>query len=311
MQSIPTQTVQQLNQEFGLGEALQFDEPHVGMIRAKIATTACTAELYLQGAHVTRWQPAGEERVLFVSERTAIAPGKPIRGGVPVILPWFGPRTAEVTGGRTDGPSHGFARTSVWQLAFAALSGEDLHVTLTLGPNEASKELGFDAFRVAYRLVLGRALTMELTVANDAEQPLVFEEALHTYLEVANAEDVRLRGLGGTEFLDKTENFARKRQQDAVLTLQGETDRPYLNTDATVTLEDRGLARRIVVAKRGSQTTVVWNPWSALAAKIADMTPEGWRTMTCVETANAAENRVTLAPHATHTMQARITVERA
>jgi D-hexose-6-phosphate mutarotase len=54
----------------------------------------------------------------------------------------------------------------------------------------------------------------------------------------------------------------------------------------------------------------VWNPGPALAARLADMSPEGWRRMTCVETANAAENRVTLAPHATHTMQARLTVER-
>ena len=36
------------------------------------------------------------------------APGQPIRGGVPVIFPWFGAREGE--------PMHGFARLSDWDL---------------------------------------------------------------------------------------------------------------------------------------------------------------------------------------------------
>ena len=39
-----------------------------------------------------------------------------------------------------------------------------------------SRELGFDNFRVAYRLVIGHTLTMQLAVANDASTPLVFED---------------------------------------------------------------------------------------------------------------------------------------
>ncbi len=247
--------------------------------------------------------------MLFLSERSAFVPGTAIRGGIPVIFPWFGARTATPYSPRTDGPSHGFARTSLWELAFAALAGENLHLTLTLGPGPASQELGFDHFHVVYEVILGRDLHLRLTVANQSETPLHFEEALHTYLGVADAEHIRIDGLGGTEYLDKTEAFARKRQAEAVLTLHGETDRPYLNTSTAVSLEDPVLERRLRVAKANSATTVVWNPGSELSARLADMAPDGWRHMTCIETANAGENAITLHTREAHVMQAHIRVE--
>jgi len=150
---------------------------------------------------------------------------------------------------------------------------------------------------------------MRLTVANHAESPLHFEEALHTYLAVGDAPQVEIRGLANTEFLDKTDGFQRKRQTEDVLTLTKETDRPYLNTAATVTLDDPILHRRIVVAKTKSLTTVIWNPWVEVSAKLPDMSADGWRGMTCIETANAVENAITLAPHTAHTMEAHLRVE--
>ena len=133
-----------------------------------------------------------------------------------------------------------------------------------------------------------------------------FEEALHTYLAVGDATQVSLTGLGGTEYLDKTDHFARKRQTEATLIFSGETDRPYLNTAEPVVLEDPALGRRITVSKSGSNTTVVWNPWIELAAKLPDLGPGEWQHMACIETANAADNAVTLAPGGTHTMEARV-----
>ena len=59
------------------------------------------AEVYLHGAHVTSWRPAGtrEER-LFLSERSEFRGGAAIRGGIPVIFPQFaaeGPLLVTVT----------------------------------------------------------------------------------------------------------------------------------------------------------------------------------------------------------------------
>src|ERR1700709_2639698 len=136
--------LQTLTDSFAILGALAFDETETGLLRARITTPACTAELYLQGAHLALWQPAGHGPVLFLSERSSFLPGKAIRGGVPLIFPWFGPRSPTPENPRIDGPLHRFARLQAWELAFAALSGDDLHLTFTLGPNEQSRALGFD-----------------------------------------------------------------------------------------------------------------------------------------------------------------------
>ena len=301
--------IQSLTDAFAISGVLSFEKTDTGLIRARISMESCTAEIYLQGAHLTHWQPNGHDPVLFLSERSFFATGKPIRGGVPVVFPWFGHRAATPEDPRTDGPQHGFARTSVWQLAFAAISGEDLHLTFTLGPSEESRALGYDHFQLAYQVIVGRELRLSLTVANDAGKPLRFEEAFHTYLSVGDAQQIQISGLSDTEYLDKTDNLARKRQIEAPLKLTGETDRPYLNTTTTVDLTDPLAQRRISVSKANSKTTVVWNPWIDLCAKLADMPPEAWRRMTCIETANAAEDAITLAPGDTHSMSAHIVVE--
>jgi glucose-6-phosphate 1-epimerase len=303
------QTLEELNHQFAIPGALTFVPGGGGLITAQISTPACTAQVYLHGAHLTAWQPAGRAPVIFLSERSSFAADKPIRGGVPIIFPWFGARAATPDNPRTDGPSHGFARTSLWQVTFAALASENLHLTLTLAPDETSQALGFDHFQLAYELVFGTELRMRLTVANEATTSLHFEEALHTYLAVGDATQVQIGGLAGTEFFDKTDGFKSKRQSEEMLTLTQETDRPYINTSATVTLDDPSLHRRIMVAKANSQTTVVWNPWSALSAKLPDMAPDGWRSMTCIETANALENAITLAPREAYMMEAHIRVE--
>lgn len=302
-------TCKELNETFGIESALVFEEPHPGFIRAHISTPACTAEIYLHGAHLTQWQPTGQQPVLYLSPRAVYAPGKAIRGGVPVIFPWFGPRTAEVTGGRTDGPQHGFARTSAWQMAFAAVVGEDMRLVLTLEPDEVARAAGFDAFAVALEFSFGKTLTMRLNVANQGSAALVFEEALHTYLQVGDAAKLRLHGLDGAEYVDKADHFKRKQQKEVVLALEGEVDRPYLNTQRTVVVDDLAFKRRIVIGKGGSQSTVVWNPGAQVAASLADLGAEAWKDFVCVETGNVSDNRVTLPAQSAHIMETRIAVE--
>jgi glucose-6-phosphate 1-epimerase len=94
---------------FAIPNALQFDTAPGGLARAVISSPLAEAEIYLQGAHIAHWAPRGEKPVLFVSSKTFLEPGKPIRGGVPIIFPWFGARSDG-----QPGPAHGFARTSLW-----------------------------------------------------------------------------------------------------------------------------------------------------------------------------------------------------
>lgn len=297
--------LEKLKEDFAIPGILDFRPTPTGLVYAEITTAAAAATVFLQGAHLTHWQPAGEESVLFLSKRTELMPGKAIRGGVPIVFPWFGPdKKIDRVDGK-PGPSHGFARTEEWTLAFAAMAGEDLHLTLTLGPTEMSRKLGFNQFRVAFQIVIGRTLTMRLTVANDAEMPLHFEEALHTYFTVGDVQQTTVTGLEGTSYIDKTQNGARIAGVDAPIQFAGETDRIYNHTETTCTAHDAASRRRIVVAKKNSATTVVWNPWKGMA----DLGPEEWRGMVCIETANAGESPVTLAKGETHTMQAVISVE--
>src|ERR1700743_2963538 len=113
-------TLNELNERFGLGDALRFEDGPGGRTRAKIATEAATAEIYLQGAHVAAWQPASAEHpVLFMSAKSHFAAGKAIRGGVPLVFPWFADRT-----GGLPGPAHGFARTMEWGVVAGGGPGE-------------------------------------------------------------------------------------------------------------------------------------------------------------------------------------------
>lgn len=293
----------QLNEHFAIPGVLAFHATPGSLTYAAITTPQAAATVYLQGAHLAAWQPSGQKPILFLSRKSDLTPGKPIRGGVPIAFPWFAARHDGKTG-----PSHGFARIQEWTLAFAAMAGDDLHLTFTLAPTEMSRSLGFDNFRLAYQLTIGRTLTMQLTVANEAATPLVFEEALHTYYAVTDVHEINITGLDGVTYLDKVDDFKPKVQQGPV-TITQQTDRVYLNTTSACIIHDAAGKRRIHVEKTGSDTTVTWNPWENGASKIADLDPTEWHEFVAVETVNAAANTITLAPKATHVMQAHVTVE--
>ncbi len=282
---------------------LDFDATALGLVRAKIRTPSAEATLYLQGAHLTDWQPVGQGPVLFTSGSSDFVSGKAIRGGIPVIFPWFANREG------ASGPAHGFARTQEWKLAFAAIAGDDLHLTLTLGPTEMSRSLGYDRFRLAYTVSIGRRLGLQLAVANDSESPLNFEEALHSYFAVEDVREASIAGLEGTVYLDKVDGMRRKQQTDALIRFTGRRDEVHVNTASTCVLRDEAGGRSIRIEKSGSESTVVWNPWEELAATLPDMEPGGWQRMVCIETANIGENRITLAAGESHAMRVAMSVE--
>jgi|SRR5450756_846025 len=294
-----------LNAHFGLAGVLAFHETPSGLAYAEVTGPAASARIYLQGAHLATWQPKGTEPVLFMSRKSDFEVGKPIRGGVPLAFPWFATDSKADRVNGKPGPSHGFARIQDWTVAFAALAGEDLHLTLTLGPTEMSRSMGFDKFRVVSQLTIGKSLRMQLAVANDDSKPLVFEEAMHTYFHVGDVHEVSVTGLEPTSFLDKTDGMMVKPAANIPLRFTGFTDRVYENTAATCVIHDELLKRTIKVEKKNSNTTVVFNPWKELP----DQGPDEWHEMLALETVNAATNRVTLEPGKTHAMEAHITVE--
>jgi len=298
------QTFEVLNSRFAVPGVVRFEQTPSGLVRIVVAAPSGEAAIYLHGAHVAHYRPRGQAPLLFMSARSMMEPGRPIRGGVPVCFPWFGPRA-----GDPAAPLHGFARIRTWMLESVTSAPDGaVHVVMSLRDSPETRQIWPHAFALTFRVHVGSALAMTLEVSNPSGQPFVFEEALHTYFAVGDARKVTIAGLEGATYIDKTDGMKRK-QQDGPVTIAAETDRVYVNTPATCVIDDPVLARRIIVEKAGSNTTTVWNPWVAKARAMPDFGDDEWTGMVCVETANAAENALTLAPGASHAMTQRIRVE--
>ncbi len=279
---------------------VRLEQPAGTLPYLQVRSAAAQARIYLHGAHLAHWQPAGQAPVLWMSRSSWFAPDKPLRGGVPVCFPWFGPKADAPAA-----PVHGFARVLPWELAQAQVDAQGrVLLTLELRTSPATRAHWPHDFKARMQFTIGQALDMALTVENSATADLSFEQALHTYFAVGDVHQVSVTGLAGATYVDKTDHFQRKVQEDAPIRIAAETDRLYLNTAATVTLTDPGLKRSISVSKTGSHSTVVWNPWVAKSKAMPDFGDDEWPGMICVETVNAADNRVTLAPGRAHTMSA-------
>ncbi len=275
--------------------AVDFAETEHGLVKAVVSHGGVTGELVLQGAQVTAWQPPGARTVIFTSPRAVFAPGKAIRGGIPVIFPWFGPHPSDPTA-----PQHGTARTAPWRLDRVSLSDAGVTFEMSLATS------GFD---LAYRVVFGAELHINLVARNTTAEPAPLEEALHTYFAVSDIERIRISGLETSVSIDKTANMSRRPAAGAALALTKETDSVYLDVPGGLTVGDPDWGRRIVVEKTGAVSAIVWNPWNEKAAAMADLGAENWRGFVCVETGNVADNRITLPPGATHTMTTRISLD--
>jgi D-hexose-6-phosphate mutarotase len=184
----------------------------------------------------------------------------------------------------------------------ASASDGSVAVTLALEADDDTRPTWPHEFRIRHRVVFGERLEMTLEVENLSSEPFDFEEALHTYLLVGDVGQVSITGLGGGDYIDKTEDMRRKTLAADPLQLTGTTDRVFLDTRATCSVTDPVFARRIVVEKTSSSTTVLWNPWREKASTMADLGNDQWRSMLCVEAANAADNAVHLAGGERHAM---------
>jgi len=293
---------------FDLPDSVTFAEGEGGLPVVRVATAVATGEVYLHGAHVTAWTPAGSDPVIWVSGSSVFADGEPIRGGIPICFPWFGSgREPELAP-----PAHGFARLADWRLVSA--EEHDGAVTLALELTEADAAAVPAAakwphpFTATLTVTFGRELAVALSVENTGREEVSFEEALHTYLAVSDVRTTTVHGLDGAAYLDKAAaDGPVHRRQEGDVTFTGETDRVY-DSEGTAVVVDSG--RSIGVVKEGSANTVVWNPWVDKAAAMPDYGDDEWPSMVCVETANVLEDAIVLAPGARHTMTARYSVTR-
>jgi glucose-6-phosphate 1-epimerase len=273
-----------------------------GLSKVLVTAPEAEGEIYLHGAHITSWKPAGRGEVFFLSSKSLWKDGTAIRGGVPICFPWFGNKAGDV-----QAPAHGFVRTKEWQLESTANGEDGTTVSMFTGSDEDTKRWVPDQFHLAFRVTFGHDLKVELVVTNTGNQPLRFEEALHAYHRVGNIQNARVKGLQGVTYIDKTDSYKRK-PQDGDIAVVSETDRVYLDTTSAIELDDPALRRHTHVEKENSRTTVIWNPWVEKAHAMADFGDDEWTQMICIETSNVGDFAVDLPPGGQHAMKAIVRV---
>jgi glucose-6-phosphate 1-epimerase len=240
-----------------------------------------TAEVYLNGAHVTSWRSKGRE-VLFLSENSKFQEANPIRGGIPLVFPQFGPGSL---------PQHGFARTSTWSLASTRLldSGE-LEAVFVLRDTELSREIWNHSFRMDFLVTLGSRLSMELRVQNTGSEAFDFTVAFHTYFSISDIKNVKIDGLEGIDYLDSLKKRERFTETGKGVRFAGEVDRIYLKTPRVLSVVDEGTGRTVQQQKIGFPDAVVWNPWIEKAKKMQDFGDDEYLRMVCLEAGYIGES---------------------
>ncbi|HTP11502.1 MAG TPA: CBS domain-containing protein [Anaerolineae bacterium] len=241
------------------------------------------AEVYLHGAHVTSWIPAGDQERLYLSSASEFRDGAAIRGGVPVVFPQFS------TWGPL--PKHGFARNQAWEL----ISLNEGSARFQLRDSDATRAIWPYAFLAELTVtVLDQRLMMELAITNQADEPFNFAAALHTYLRVDHIAATRIENLTGLKYFDATLKQEAVQTDDA-LTFSGEIDRVYFDAAKIVVRDGQ---RSLEVQNVGFPDGVIWNPGVELAAKLADLDPDGYQRFVCVEAA-IFRTPITLQPYQT------------
>lgn len=254
----------------------------------EISTPWSTAELYLLGAHVTQFKKKDEAPLLFLSQCSRFAEGQPIRGGIPVIFPWFGPREGLA--------QHGFARNKSWEIK-EVVPAPDGSVSVRLRLPDCPEASAFPAFTADYLVTVNQSLTLQLIVSNESKDAeFTFENCLHTYFEVADVTAISVHGLKGLSYLDKVASFQEKIETSDAVRISSEVDRVFENAHGKVEILDPRIGRRILIEKQGSASTVVWNPWITKSRQMPDFGDEEYEHMICVESGNVASNSITLSP---------------
>lgn len=235
-----------------------------------------TAVISKLGAQVLSWVPPDGKERLYLSDQAVFDGSVPIRGGVPICFPQF------ASLGQL--PKHGFVRTREWTVG-AQRAGDDFAlVTMELASDESTLASWPHPFLAELTLMIeDDRIDLEFSVTNTGGSEFSFTGALHSYLRVAQAEEIALQGLQGAEYRDALDGNRVGREAREELTVDGEIDRAYLNVKAPQMLHSG--QQRLVLQNQGFPDVVVWNPYVDRCAEIKDMPANGWRHMVCIEAA--------------------------
>jgi glucose-6-phosphate 1-epimerase len=217
------------------------------------------ATVLLRGAQLLSWRAADGQELLYRSPASALNRASPVRGGVPVVFPQFGPNGPL--------PRHGFARQRLWRRREAAIKDTPHSVQLTLDVAVGDEALWPHACRCTLHIALQpNQLEIRLEVENTGPTPLRFTAALHSYWAVAHSGDASLWGvLPGT----------------AAMPVAGPIDRVLTPSGPALWLEAGGY--HLALQQRGFDQLVVWNPGPE--SQLPDLPAQGHCQFVCIEPA--------------------------
>jgi glucose-6-phosphate 1-epimerase len=292
-----------LNKRFGISGKIAFKGGPGGLTMAEINNGHAAATVFLRGAHVTSFKPKGQEEVLFLSGLSRFEPGIAIRGGIPISWPWFADHPTD-----KGKPFHGFARISNWDVRGTEVVGEASKISLGLSDSQYTQSLWPHAFDLEFIMTVGNELHLDLIAKNTGEEDFTISQAFHSYYHVSEIGKIYVQDLDGCNYIDKVDSFKEKYQEGRVEIVE-ETDRIYLDAANDCVVHDPGFKRNIRIKKGGSKSTVIWNPWIVKARQMKDLGDQDYKRFVCVETTNAGEDLITVAPGSGHTLRANIGIE--
>jgi len=243
--------------------------------------TSCAVNLH--GATVVSWRVNYEEQ-LFVSRSAIFDNQNPIRGGIPIVFPHFGPWSA--------GPLHGFAMIVPWKVEKPPerTCGGDIEAIFSLRDDELTRAYWDHSFMIRYRLLLfERELHAYLYVINPScDRLLNFDFLFHNYFKVFDVTKCGITSLDGLEFIDKTQGNKVYTEGRDPLYINKWTDNIYKNTPPVHYLINNGINRAIRIQKCNLPDTVIWNPWITAIDDFPDLECNEFRSFVCIEPGHVA-----------------------
>jgi glucose-6-phosphate 1-epimerase len=269
-----------------------------GVKIVRVIHDTAEAGISLHGGHLIWFKPAGEQDVIWLSEKAEFDTTKAIRGGIPVCWPWFG---------KAATPSHGFARNSQWTLNEHRENNNGVIISLMLEDSESTREMWPHKFKNELVFEIGTELKVHLTSTNVDDHNWSYGGALHTYFTVADINTVEITDMG-KDFSDSTQGGKTAEGNDT-LTFTQEVDRVYTSPQDIITINDKNNTRQIAVKNQGHNAAVIWNPWQDLSISMSDMADNSFETMVCVESTIYGQG-IELAPGQSHTLSTLISVKK-
>jgi glucose-6-phosphate 1-epimerase len=256
-----------------------------------IRTPFASAAISFFGAQVLSYCPNGEADWLWLSRTLQPLPNS-IRGGIPLCWPWFAKE-----GQDSNAAQHGLARTTVWDIAEQKIDSRGA-VRMVLRPALSLGEYLHAQLEVQLTVTISDMLHLSLQTTNRGTEAFTLTQAFHTYLAVADANQVVVEGLENTFFLDKLNQDSRQPQLGVFHELPP-FDRIYQNTQGEYQILDRASGNLRLMGSTGSKSVVLWNPAAAAAAGMSDVGAQ-WRQFVCVEVGTVRADKQELAPRQTH-----------